>query len=917
MKTLSILSLILFWVFSLGPPGSDLYASELLISQSSSSHNIGRHIRYYRDDSGKMGIDQIRQLDDSAWTQSESSIPTFGFTASTYWFQIKVNNELEQSISHLIESEYSHYDHIGIFVIQGEDIQHYDMGDLRPFSHRVIDYRNFLVPLTMAPQSQASIYMRIKTSGPLFLPVNIWQPFELFAERTKRDHIAGYYYGILIAMTGYNLFLFVTTRRRIFLYYILYTSGFFFFQFSLHGFGFHFLWPEHPWWANNCVAFFQVFALLWVTMFTIEFLETRANNPRLHKGLLFIAAMSILTIFLSLFASYSIAIRVGTVTALLGAVICLISGIVSLVRGIHSAYFYTIAFVCFLIGIMINALKQLGTIDQSFFTEYAIQFGSAAEMILLSIAIGHKIRVEQKKSHNAISELNHSLTKLNENLELRVYEKTQDIQSILREIPQGIFQIKRQDDQLIIDESTSQFLGTLTGTDDLSGKNPITDIFASTSLSSDQLSRVESFLETSLDEDQMQFDLNQHVLPTELDIQAKHIELDWSPILSEHDTVAKILVTMRDVTEIRKLQQKSIEEAKRYTKLGELAKHDSEKMLGFFTICQDLFNHCQRSLNLFPSSQALIFRNVHTIKGLARNFDLSFLTNQVHETEQLLRQDFSQDQELTDKLIAALEDCQRIFQEYRAINRDVLGREQSLEQVLVQRKDLQEIHDLLALAQTKEQIKAAENRILFLYEAKLQQLLRDEIQLLEGICKNLQKPLPDIVFVNDVYIIPNQFKSLLRKVFVHLLRNSLDHGIESPQERLSKSKSASGQITIELKEVDHDLIIDYYDDGRGLDLDKIKLRAEALHMKPADPAGPQELADLIFVAGFSTAEKVTDISGRGVGMDAIRAFLKEKNSEISLILGEPSNTSSANTYSFSFRLHLRLGQSQSTSKATG
>jgi signal transduction histidine kinase/serine phosphatase RsbU (regulator of sigma subunit) len=231
----------------------------------------------------------------------------------------------------------------------------------------------------------------------------------MFVARAQADHFAGYYYGLLLAMLCYNFFLLITTGRRFYLYYCLYIGGFVMFQASLHGFTFPLLWPNSPGWANLCVAFFLGLSLFWMCVFTRDFLETKTQIPRADRLIQLLMLVSVTVMLLSLFVGYAVAVRLGTVTALVSGLYLLGCSIYLLKRSYKPAYFYMLAFSMFLFGIVVNALKQLGVLPQTFFSEYAIQIGSALEVILLSMALGHKIRHEQVASGRKIQSLNQSL----------------------------------------------------------------------------------------------------------------------------------------------------------------------------------------------------------------------------------------------------------------------------------------------------------------------------------------------------------------------------------------------------------------------------------------------------------------------------------------------------------------------------
>lgn len=127
----------------------------------------------------------------------------------------------------------------------------------------------------------------------------------------------------------------------------------------------------------------------------------------------------------------------------------------------------------------------------------------------------------------------------------------------------------------------------------------------------------------------------------------------------------------------------------------------------------------------------------------------------------------------------------------------------------------------------------------------------------------------------------------LGEPLVHLLRNAADHGVETPKERLEKGKEAEGKITISAYPEGNRVILTISDDGKGLDPEVIKASAER---KGIDTSGlnEKEINELIFDPGFSTKESVTDVSGRGVGMDVVKQKIASLNGTIELhsVLGK-------------------------------
>ena len=128
-------------------------------------------------------------------------------------------------------------------------------------------------------------------------------------------------------------------------------------------------------------------------------------------------------------------------------------------------------------------------------------------------------------------------------------------------------------------------------------------------------------------------------------------------------------------------------------------------------------------------------------------------------------------------------------------------------------------------------------------------------------------------------------KGLIEKIadpLTHLVRNSLDHGIEVPEKRVAAGKSAQGTITLRAFHQGGSIVIEVSDDGAGLNRGKILAKAKERGLPVNDGMSDQEVWLLIFEAGFSTAETVTDVSGRGVGMDVVKRNIQSMGGRIDI-----------------------------------
>jgi two-component system, chemotaxis family, sensor kinase CheA len=119
---------------------------------------------------------------------------------------------------------------------------------------------------------------------------------------------------------------------------------------------------------------------------------------------------------------------------------------------------------------------------------------------------------------------------------------------------------------------------------------------------------------------------------------------------------------------------------------------------------------------------------------------------------------------------------------------------------------------------------------------------------------------------------------------VHLIRNAVDHGLETPQERVAAGKPPTGRVRLAARQAGGEVIISVSDDGRGISRERVRARAKAqgLLSEGAQPSDP-ELLQLIFHPGFSTAQQVTSLSGRGVGMDVVKRTVESLRGAVDVV----------------------------------
>ncbi len=499
----------------------------------------------------------------------------------------------------------------------------------------------------------------------------------------------------------------------------------------------------------------------------------------------------------------------------------------------------------------------------------------------------------------------------------RIAAINRDVSSIMENIQVGVFTIESQDGK--IGAQHSQALKEILGYS-LPSEHTIHGILRHTDLSNDHQSQIYTVL-ASIGDDPIAFSMNSHVLPKECQLktpqdETRVLEWEWSVIVdTDRNLIQKILVSLRDVTEFRNLMHQNEEKKKELKLVLEIIAIEKSKIITVFTSIRKLLDHAALELKdqerVAPETLRFIFREIHTIKGLARSFSLQTLANLCHGVEDQLNT--LKDEKAiiarprVDVILQPLHD---LFAEYTDILTEKFGvaLDAEMHVSLTYAEIDWIIHNLkTALASGDDFVVHVQEMYDFILSKSLHSLTSLLAAFLGSIgemAAQLGKPTPQVDIQGDDLGFLPEAHDLLQSVFAHIIRNAIDHGIEDPAERLAKGKSREGHISIMAAHEADALHIYVQDDGRGLNLQGIRDTALAKGLLLADETPTRELlSHMIFKADFSTKKVVNSISGRGIGMEAVQTYLKSFGGTIHIeFLDDETDFAS-------FRFHITLPES--------
>ncbi len=383
------------------------------------------------------------------------------------------------------------------------------------------------------------------------------------------------------------------------------------------------------------------------------------------------------------------------------------------------------------------------------------------------------------------------------------------------------------------------------------------------------------------------------LLPTEFKAHDKFIRVNYKLISFKPQKILMVILT--DITDKKALEKKNQEE-KNNMKLVLSALNSKTEMLNAIdeanTLFSDDIHQIFESETSFEDIIGEIFRIVHTMKG---DFALRLMHNtavNLHIIEDKLsgmlnsRKGQPPLDELKNLMLNI--NVEDILREDLAIIRGFLGNDffESDKRITISSERFESLLTLIESKFSGEDKSFLVNTIQELTYPSLNSILSGYNEYIQILALKLDKTISEFEVTGDTVFINRQLYSGFLKSMIHIFRNLVDHGIESPEERVEKGKEESGKIQCGIHKNSGDFVLKISDDGKGIDTDVIVKIAESKGIYTPEQVknlSKREIINTIFADSFSTKNKVSMLSGRGVGLSAMRKEVEAINGSIEAI----------------------------------
>jgi two-component system chemotaxis sensor kinase CheA len=483
----------------------------------------------------------------------------------------------------------------------------------------------------------------------------------------------------------------------------------------------------------------------------------------------------------------------------------------------------------------------------------------------------------------------------NETLE-QVYREleanTRKVQSILEHIQQGVGLF---DATLTLLPGYSRFLQELltpfAGGASLEGIALEKVLLEPSELDADQRARVRESLRSILGADELAFELNRGSLPSEMRMgEDRFWELDWVPMQNAEGIVDRMMICLRDVTEIRKVRFQAEAQKRELDKIAQLLQLHPESWNRFVVGARAALKAARTDLlerlweaganpSLTPVVADMLV-HLHSLKGNSRSLGLLHLSQEVHRAEQIYAE-YRHDPTRVAWTVAGLHaDLDRVEATLASYEDIVQNRLRRFGELIADRPR----DDVVPLAM----------------------LLAPVFDTLPSIAEQLGKIVPTCTLTGAKVGVTSAFVGALESSLAHLARNCVDHGL---------LPGVAGRIEFDVRDQGAGSAwrweLSCRDSGRGLNLARLRRDAARAAVDPraaVEVRSDESVAQRIFLSGVSTAERVTDISGRGVGLNAVRRLIEAQGGRVRVEFTAPAAVG-ADAGFRPFRLLLELPES--------
>ena len=401
------------------------------------SASLGARLQVLHDPRGLRDLASVR-ADTTGWRPHDRASFNPGFSEGHWWVRVRVINGRGQRLQAVLDMGSPLPDRIELWQLDmaGNVLRQDIAGDRVPLDTWPLRQRTPAFPVWLDAGEQRDLYLRLSSHDGLQEAITpVLRTAAAHASHMGNESLVfGLYFGLLLGMLVYNIFLCVSARSRAFGFYVLHLLSFLVWSFTFRGFAFRYLWPEHPDFNNQILAISVVAAVSTVGLFQMHYLDVRRQAPRLHKALLAVVVLNLLCALPPLFGFYALSFGLIMPAGLAFVVVGSVCTLALLRKGSRPAYYMTMSFAALSTGMLLYYLSVLGVLPTGWATEYGLEVGASLQVLLLAFGVADRLNTLKSQKLQAEHEALVAQKALATRLDALVQQRTEDLEQANRRL---------------------------------------------------------------------------------------------------------------------------------------------------------------------------------------------------------------------------------------------------------------------------------------------------------------------------------------------------------------------------------------------------------------------------------------------------------------------------------------------------
>ncbi len=406
------------------------------IKDLSQEYSLDTRMSIFIDSSRQTGFEDIQKEEfQKKFLPNTKENPAFGYFKYNIWVKVSIKNDSPSERDWVLKYDWVLLDTIYVYQKVNNAWKYDRMGLGVRFDERPMPYIITGVPIVLPKDSVSTFYVHITSRKPTAINLSVLQKDVFTSEQYYRNLMYGLYFGSLLVMMLYNIFIWIFLKDKSYLYYIFTIFCTISIFSTVSGYSGRYLWPDYPEINLYYGKIMMCGIVIGTSLFTNSFLDTRKNAPvflYLFRLSMALAVLGIIFIF-----AYKSATQFENDLLKFHTLLLLSSGIWIWSRGQKVARFYVLAWVSYFVGGIGITYSNTGHLPINFFTRHGVEIGSVLEVVLLSLALSDRYRIFKKEKEEAIEELLRIEKQTTEELEEKVRIRTQEQAETNEELKQA------------------------------------------------------------------------------------------------------------------------------------------------------------------------------------------------------------------------------------------------------------------------------------------------------------------------------------------------------------------------------------------------------------------------------------------------------------------------------------------------